>query len=553
MAESKQKLESRIEENFAAPEFRKNQKEVIRSTVEAFNEGKDVVCLSAPTGFGKSLVLESIAQITGPSFYATPLNALVDQLDDDEFISDRVITIKGRNNYDCVHPEDMGTPVDEAICQRDSGFECEIKEDQCPYYSRKYRALDHNCPVTNIAYLMAEGLVPANDKSFGVRNTLVVDECQSIEDFAMNFISVTISPRSVPDDIWGDITIPNVDDDSTPIEEMVEWLKDHVIPIVNGQLEFYDRNTLKSKQQTKEEEQLRNFYTKVKNLIRDIKDNEWIYQIDTVTRKNRRNDKKIVFKPVFVGRFLKNLLWSKADNILLSSATIPGGDWLDEIGLGDKSVRNISVSHEFPVENRPIVMGEDVGKMTYKKRKSTVGPMAEKIIELANHYEGQKGMIHCRAYSIAKMLRRSMINNGYNDFFTNNVMVQDRYNREESLQEWINSDYQVFFSVAMDEGINLEEDKCRWQVLAKVLYESMNDRRTKYRVSDLGDWDWYNRKAAVQIQQAYGRAVRSKEDWAHFYVLDSSAKGLVKRDAELFQSWFLEAIGDMAVDPDRGM
>jgi len=140
----------------------------------------------------------------------------------------------------------------------------------------------------------------------------------------------------------------------------------------------------------------------------------------------------------------------------------------------------------------------------------------------------------------------------------------------------------VFLSVAMDEGVDLDGDKCRWQVLAKTLYKHMGDKRTRYRVlvrgkcqvcdhaeefwdEDIpnecpnctssgfgGEWDWYNRHAAIQIQQAYGRAVRGPEDHAIFYILDESAIGLIRRNAELFNEWFLEAIDDMRIDPSRG-
>lgn len=542
-----------VEENFAAPGFRNNQDAVTKEMVEALRGDYDVVVLSAPTGFGKSLALECAGQMTGPAYYTTPLNALVDQLSDDEFLGDRLTTIKGRNNYQCVHPEDKGESVDQAICQRDDAFECDVKDSECPYYSRKLLAQDENMVATNLAFIMAESMVPPNDYKLGERNTLIVDECQGIEDFGMNFVGTTISKNTVPSDVWTDIDIPDVDDEEYPIDKMVEWLTDEVLDVVRDMMMFYDSRPSLTKSQAKDKDQLDNFYRKLQLLIEDIQENEWVYQIDFNVKKNKENEKKVVFKPIYIGRFLDNLAWDRAENIILSSATVPGGDWLKEIGLGDRKVKMISVGHEFPVENRPIIMDEDVGKMTYGERHDTALPMMKKIKEISEHYEGQKGMVHCRAYSIAQLLKRTATNNGMGEWFRDNVQIQDSYTRDQDLKDWMGNDKQLFFSVAMDEGIDLEGDLCRFQILAKVLYPSMADKRTDYRVDELGDWDWYNRKAAVQIQQAYGRAVRSKEDWAHFYVLDSSAKGLIQRDAEIFQKWFLEAINGMKVDPSRGM
>lgn len=564
------------------PSFRENQKDAVASVVKGFEDaGKDVMLLDAPTGSGKSLINYTIAKLVSDvqrghnsksqmmeiktagnqgsnipeplnsgAFITTPLNSLVDQIDSDEFISNEVITLKGRNNYQCIHPEDSGTPVNEAICQRESDFDCDYKF-SCPYYGRKYEALQHPTVVTNLSYLMAEGMIPgAVQGTFGNRDILVLDECQKLEDFAMNFISFTISARTVPDEVWSNIDIPteyNTEwaDDKGDIEEnwdyIRKWLKQEVLHAAGEMKSYLERQPMMSEQQTKDLEKIQQFEMRVENFLEDQKSNDWISQIDVSINKNSSNDIKFVFKPVEIGRFLKSMLWNRADKILLSSATIPKGDWLNEIGLGDMDVGKKTIPSTFPVENRPIIVDQAVGKMTYGERDKNAWPMAQKIKKIAEFHDG-KGMVHCRSYNIAKLLRQAFYNHGERKWFNENVMMQDSSDREGSLEEWQRSDKQVFFSVAMDEGVDLEGDDCRWQVLAKTLYKSMKDKRVDFRVQTRNEWDWYNRHAAIQIQQAYGRAVRSPEDWAVFYILDSSAVGLIDRNEHLFEEWFLDAI-----------
>lgn len=569
-----QPIMERVEQHWPAPGFRKYQKETVAKIVKGMEDyDKDVILLTAPTGAGKSLLNHTAARVYyhGPHatrheekpdtqmmemfqesdipdplnegiFYTTPLNALVDQMDDDEFIKSNAISLKGRNNYECIHPEDTGTPVNEAICQRDSEFECDMKF-ECPYYGKKYQALQHPELVTSMSYLMAEGMIPGVvPGTFGKRDVLIVDECQKLEDFAMNFISFTISKRTVPDEVWSQISVPHEKYEDN-MEFLKAWLRENVLTTVDSTIDYLESSGLLSTNQSKNLEQLQQFRMRVKNFLEDVEENDWVAQVEKEVNKNEPNTKKIVFEPIEVGRFLDNLLWNRADKIILSSATIPSGDWLSEIGLSDASVGKVTVPSTFPVENRPIITTETVGKMTYKEREKNAWPMAKKIKAIAEHHDG-KGMVHCRSYSIMEMLKRSFINHQEGGWFRENCMMQDKFNREESLEKWRNSDTQVFFSVAMDEGVSLDGDDCRFQILAKTLYKSMANKRVKYRVSTRNEWDWYNSHAAIQIQQAYGRAVRGPEDWATFYILDESAKLLIQRNKGLFEDWFLEAVDD---------
>jgi len=578
-----QSIDSKVADAFPAPSFRKYQREAITEIVKGFvEEDKSVVELNAPTGSGKSLVDYAASVASAQDFFiTTPLNSLVDQLDDDEFIGENVITIKGRNNYSCIHEKDKGTPVNEAICQRKSNFECEIKN-KCPYYGRKYEALGHPRVVTNMSYLMAEGMIPGdNPDSFDDRDVLVVDECQKLEDFAMNFISFTVSKFTVPANVWQNVDIPD-EDMEYDMDGLCKWLRKEVLAAVQQERERLDMVPTLSKDENDDLEQLQQFEMRVENFLQDVRQNDWVAQIKTDIRKNSDNVEKVSFKPVEIGRFLDDLLWSRGVKILLSSATIPGGSWLEEMGLDESAVKKVNVPSTFPVENRPIITKHTVGKMTKAKREDNMWDMARKIQQIAMHHGGEKGFVHCRSYGIAKALKRSWNNHNEGTWARENVMVQDRYNREESLEQWHKSDKPVFLSVAMDEGVDLDGDKCRWQVLAKTLYKHMGDKRTRYRVlvrgqcqvcdhseefwnkeipstcpncgssGFTGEWDWYNRHAAIQIQQAYGRAVRGPEDHAVFYILDESAKGLIRRNAELFNTWFLDAIEDMNIDPSRG-
>jgi Rad3-related DNA helicase len=137
------------------------------------------------------------------------------------------------------------------------------------------------------------------------------------------------------------------------------------------------------------------------------------------------------------------------------------------------------------------------------------------------------------------------------------TMLQDPNARTESLEKWFASQEQLFLSVSMDEGISLDDEKARWQVVAKASYPFLGDERVNYRVKEMGDWQWYAGCAVIDLQQAVGRGMRSKDDWCVTYLLDSSLKKLLRKNKNLFEPWFRNSVDcdtdlDVFRNPDDG-
>ncbi|AGF91250.1 helicase [Halorubrum phage GNf2] len=547
------------------PSYRENQRDAAVSVLQQlYVDDKSVVTLSAPTGAGKSLILHGVMAVLDgvygrDSFFSTPLNALVDQVDDDEFISPHTITLKGKNNYQCVHRQDAGAPVDKAVCQRVSDFECEHKEQHhenggCPYYGRKYAAQTESEVVTNLAYLMANSMIP-EEHGLSNRELVIVDECQKIEDFALNFVGVVISSQTVPV-VWDDIADPPQTEN---LDQLVEWVENEVATHVNRQLELFEAKGDLTEDEASDRDDLQEFARKVQNFVSDVKQNHW-------TAEHDYEDGKVTFEPIKVGRFLDRFLWSQGQKVVLSSATIPKSGFMDEMGLSNRQfesveeglsdspstegekVGSVEVESTFPPERRGVYTDNAVGKMTWGERDETIPKMAQKIGELANHYEGKRGFIHCHSYNIMERIYDALPAD-----VRERTRKQDGDNREQSLDDWLAADVdergfgdeeggQVFLSVGQDEGVSLDYDKCRWQVVAKAAYPHMKSKRVDYRLNELDDWNWYAGTAAISLQQAAGRGMRAKDDWCHTHILDTSAVELIERNEHLFENWFKCAI-----------
>jgi Rad3-related DNA helicase len=68
----------------------------------------------------------------------------------------------------------------------------------------------------------------------------------------------------------------------------------------------------------------------------------------------------------------------------------------------------------------------------------------------------------------------------------------------------------------------------------------MNDRWISAKMK--ANEEWYRWQTALRLVQAYGRSIRSKDDWAKTYVLDSMFNTFVNKNRHMLPQWFLSAI-----------
>ena len=89
-------------------------------------------------------------------------------------------------------------------------------------------------------------------------------------------------------------------------------------------------------------------------------------------------------------------------------------------------------------------------------------------------------------------------------------------------------------------GLDLKDDLSRFQIITKVPYPNIGDRwiNEKRKAYE----QWYNWQTALRLVQGYGRSIRSKEDWAKTYVLDSAFGPFVKKNTNILPNWFTQAI-----------
>jgi Rad3-related DNA helicase len=89
-------------------------------------------------------------------------------------------------------------------------------------------------------------------------------------------------------------------------------------------------------------------------------------------------------------------------------------------------------------------------------------------------------------------------------------------------------------------GLDLKDNLSRFQIITKVQYPNKSDRwiDAKRKANE----QWYTWQNALRLVHGYDRSIRSKEDWAKTYVLDTTFGYFVKKNRNMLPAWFLDAI-----------
>lgn len=514
-----------VKSNFKAPAYRPYQEKALEKAVELFNSGKRTIVFELPTGLGKSLINMALALSFGSAFYVTPQLVLLEQLKNDKFFTLNII--EGRANYVC---KENYLTCDVGNCKLYKNYSCiHYKNNTCEYWYNKRKAMNSRVAGMSISYLIVDNFV---EKGFEKeRELLVVDEAHFLDEWVAGFVEVSFSQYG----IFRDIKIPR---EFSSTKKAVEWVEENMLPVVYDRLHELEETDPLTEKEAREYERLENFVRRYRSFIKDYQEDprNWVFEVVPIFEKRKGVKRKIVFKPINVGKYCKELILDRGRYLVISSATILDiQQYCKDTGLDIADTALIRSSSYFPKENRKVSLEYLAGKMTFGEKKDNIR-RAVKNLEVIMNKENGKGLIHCHSYGIANSIF-NLIKSDYK----NRIIFHNSDNRKEKFQEWLESEDKVFAGVSFTEGIDLLYDVCDWQALLKVPYPDTNDKRVSTKLKRK-QWKWYFMRTLKEVIQSYGRGVRAEDDSCTFYVIDESFVDLVKKYNKYLPVWFKEVL-----------
>ena len=534
---------------------RKEQQEALDFIDGQFNADplKKFFLLNLPVGTGKSHLALMISE-----WYRKNVDrrARVDIITNSKILQDQyadtyksISDLKGKDNYEC----------EQYSCSCAQGAEfnklnkttCET----CPYSNARESYMGGGISLTNfylyILYAMYNQMMMENR---GAR-VLIVDEAHDFDDVMSDFVSIRMTEGIIKKFMFSDEKnlIKKLKSVSN-IEQYVSYLRilnSEILSTVESMekgIGSKSRNVREDKRDLKLSKlfksknsdvkvmqlvnDLRQYQVKIELFLKEFKENpnNWVLE----SRYNEKlRQKELSLEPIWAYDYLDKYVFSNYDMVFLMSGTILDKNLFCQLnGLDIKKAAYYSIESPFPVRNRPLYY-MPVGKMSYKSKEETFKRYIPYIKKILDKYEGKKGIIHTNSFELANWIQKSIKDP--------RLVYHDSSNKDEVLKMHFESDEPtVIVSPSMGTGVSFDDDRARFQIIAKVPYPSLASQKNKLRQSN--NPAWYAWKTVSGIIQMTGRVVRSNTDHADTIIIDGSFGDVIKHSSHFLPQWVQGAI-----------
>lgn len=534
-----QKINKPILEYFPS-EFvpRDHQVYGLQQIVEAINSGEKYIIVQAPTGSGKSFFSKTFANTTSVvnseykrlvegyhayqddfagafekfkphgMFALTTTKALQNQYKD---LFGESVVFKGKSNYQCEIDESFTTDLAPCVISSQQKKKC-WSNCQCPYYEARNEALVSQFSVLNYASFFN---LPDYLKK---RDIIVCDECSELEDEIVKNYSVVVNYKQ--------LTFLGIDSEKLKSEEpakVLGWLGD-LYSVINDVVNSFSGRARfeKNKIELTKQQQRKDLAEAVAHTINHWNDAQYIVEKDA---------EKVSITPFKIDK-LSTCLFNFADVVILMSATIVDKEIFAK-NLGIQKYKYIEIPSTFDAKKSPIYCHTKF-PLSYKTIDTNLPKIINLIEQIAENHKGEKGIIHTHSFAITQAVQNRLNSKRflYREEGTNNEAIIKEHN--------LRPDDTVLVSPSLTMGLDLKGDLGKWQIIVKLPYPSLANKRVKMLFEK--EPGWYKMKMFISLIQAAGRCTRTKEDESVTYILDGLSGKVIVENKDILPKHFLARV-----------
>jgi Rad3-related DNA helicase len=202
------------------------------------------------------------------------------------------------------------------------------------------------------------------------------------------------------------------------------------------------------------------------------------------------------------------------------------------LGIDPTKARFLALPSPFPVEHRLIHICPVV-KWNYRDAGPAIAQTCRALEKILQLHPNDRGIVHVSSYWQAREVVQQCRSKRL-------ITHENAREKDFRLEEMFARPGAVLVSPSSHEGLDLYGDRSRFQVIAKLPFASLGDKRVNKRREV--DENWYSLHTAQKFIQAVGRSIRSDSDFAITYVLDAAFPRFAERAWEFFPEYIRDAL-----------
>ena len=550
--------------------FRSTQLEMVRDTIYAwFNDMPDCV-INAPTGSGKSIISLTIAGFLSEVYKMKGYVLISDLSLLQQYENDVMLyfpewgVIRGQHNYTCVENK-LSYP--NGACKLKGCFTKSAMAhfpcyETCEYIAAREKASQAAVTVCTYSFWLVHlnknhstDVNNMSDVDFAPRDFVICDEAHKLVDIVQNHFSPTVNREKDQERVellLQELNIPSASDlYKKYLEAREKLINEEMKPTLFEYLKEYS-------------DVLTSIYaavtTRIPNLIgsldvsiarKIVKTHSWLEDnackfaeycnilkkkgVDVMIKNYSSNDiGNIKFNCIDDSYLVRSKFHSHCKYKLFMSATL-GNLNVYAKSIGVEKFCGYEMMNTFDYSQSPIYFVQEYS-MGFRYKDQNLPYIIKMISNIMNMYVGKRGIIQTGNYAIAKAIKDNIdpINK------ERLLVYTDSSNKDDMIDIHRIKDDTVLVGPSLIEGLSLDDDLCRFQIIAKVPYPSLTDKFVEEKMKL--DEQWYTDRTAMSILQGVGRGVRNNNDWCVTFILDRCFNQVVYRSNSMFDSTFLSRV-----------
>lgn len=540
--------------NFPHATMRPAQIETLEDYESFFKTEKKYFVRQIPTGGGKSPIVAAIAitHFDEGSMITTCNQQLQQQYINDVAIQKLInlVPLYGKSTTcqfgasnpehckDCVRDGvmvDIDIHLPTPILNEKTGEYIEVLETErnaCPYY----KAIERIQSFKGLGITNFHSFIYQSYYYYPNVRTLVIDEAHNLPHILRTMRTLTLSVKKTKKIL--DYVIKNIPSfDSTALIDYTKVI-DEMLSKKQGTLDnlpLYVSTYLKclplSTDALSELAQMRTQLETFRNTIKNPS--------NCVLEYASKGGPKLEVKVLDISPYFRSF-FSKFQKIMMVSSTFPRS-LCDILGIKDNELDYKSYESSFPVENRLVVISNDLPVLRYQTEDKEFPKILRAIKNICIKYHKEKGIIHTQSHQRTNTI--------VEHFRLTDLSIYNRFTIVKSEMTFIEKSEilahhkvtpgSILIGAGLEEGLDLPNDAGRFAILVKVPYPQeglfISRLRKEYPEQYVND-------ILTKIVQACGRVVRHEKDFGTCYLLDGNFFNYFKKQKHLLPQWFVSAL-----------